>query len=295
MANLRDIRIRMKTIAQTLKVTKAMNLISTAKLRKGRRLLTDTEPYLNRIQKTMANLLHSAGKVESPYFTQNKGGRTCIIAVSSDKGLAGGYNANIFRYVSDVCKEVSHPVLVLIGNIGQRYFVNSPYMVLENFSFASQVPTLEEAHEVAEYVISQFDWGVFRVRIVYTHMYNTLKLLPAERIILPLDEEKMRLVSAGSEFSNLENKKPLNFEYIPSPEAVFDTLAPQYIKGLIYGCLVEAYASEQSARMSAMDEASKNARDILDKQQLSYNHIRQANITQEVTEIVSGSAALLEN
>jgi F-type H+-transporting ATPase subunit gamma len=285
----------MKTIAQTLKVTNAMNLISTAKLRKGRHLLVDTEPYFNHIQKTMADLLQSAGKVDSPYFAVNSGGRTGIIVVTSDKGLAGGYNANIFRYVMDVCQRVNNPVLILIGNIGQRYFVNSPYMVLENYSFASQLPTLEEAHEVADYVISQFDWGVFsEVRVVYTHMYNMMKLLPAERVVLPFDVEKMMSTSFGSEFLEFEKQKPLNFEYIPSPEAVFDALAPQYIKGLIYGCLVEAYASEQSARMSAMEEASKNARDILSEQQLVYNHVRQAGITQEVTEIVSGSAALTE-
>jgi F-type H+-transporting ATPase subunit gamma len=296
MANLRDIRVRMKTITQTLKVTNAMNLISTAKLRKGRRLLTDTEPYFNRIQKTMADLLHSAGKVESPYFNKKNAGRACVIAVSSDKGLAGGYNANIFRYVSGVCQKVSNPILILIGNIGQRYFVNSPYMVLENFSFASQLPTLENANAIAEYIISQFDWGVFNeVRIVYTHMQNTLTLLPAERIILPFDEERMRASSPNPVFIELENKKPLYFEYIPSPEAVFNALAPQYVEGLIYGCLVEAYASEQSARMSAMEEATKNARDILGRQQLFYNHTRQANITQEVTEIVSGSAALMNN
>jgi F-type H+-transporting ATPase subunit gamma len=297
MANLRDIRVRMKTIAQTLKVTNAMNLISTAKLRKGRRLLADTEPYFNHIQKTMAELLRSAGRVESPYFAvDNTGmGRTGVIVVTSDKGLAGGYNANIFRYVLDVCKTVQNPVLLLIGNMGQRYFVNTPYMVLENFSFASRMPTLEEAQEVAEYVISQFDWGVFsEVRIVYTHMYSMMKLQPVERVVMPFDIEKMSRISPGSAFSELEQQKPLNFEYIPSPEDVFDALAPQYITGLIYGCLVEAYASEQSARMSAMDEASRNARDILAKQQLSYNHVRQAGITQEVTEIVSGSSALMD-
>jgi F-type H+-transporting ATPase subunit gamma len=287
----------MKAVEQTLKVTKAMNLISTSKLRRGRRLLEDTEPYFNRIQRTMKNLLVSAGKVDSPYFKADKGGRTCVIAVTSDKGLAGGYNANIFHHTLDICKNVNNPVLILIGNIGQRYFVNSPYMVLENFSFGGRIPTLEEAHEVAEYVIAQFDWGVFsEVRIVYTHMYNTLKLLPAERVILPFDEEKMRLAAAEPSFSSLEEPpKSLHFAYLPYPEEVFDALAPQYIKGLIYGCLVEAYASEQSARMSAMDEASRNAEDILADQQLFYNHVRQASITQEVTEIVSGSSALVGN
>jgi F-type H+-transporting ATPase subunit gamma len=275
----------MRAIEQTLQVTSAMNLISTAKLRKGRLLLEDTEPYFDRIQKTMGDLLAGVSAVESEFFKKpQKNERTAIIAVSSDKGLAGGYNSNIFRYVNALCAETANPILVLIGSVGQRYFVNSPYMVLENFSFYSRMPTMVDAQEIADYVISQFDWGVFgEVHIVYTHMYSAMKMLPARQLVLPLDEEKMRRHTAGT---------PEPFEYIPSPEAVFDALAPQYIKGIIYGCLVEAYASEQSSRMSAMDEASRNARDMLSSQQIFYNRVRQSLITQEVTEIVSGSAAL---
>jgi F-type H+-transporting ATPase subunit gamma len=297
MANLRDVRLRMKAISQTLQVTKAMNLISTSKLRKGRRLLQDTEPYFNRIQKTMSDLLHSVGKVQSTFFRKaDKNGRTAIIVVTSDKGLAGGYNANIFRYAHSICEQVQNPVLILIGNVGQRYFVNSPYMVLENFSFAGRLPTVEDAQEIAEYVISQFDWEVFtEVRIVYTHMYSTLKLLPQERLVLPLDEEAMLKTTSENQSASTDAKKSSSqFEYIPSEEVVFDTLAPLYIKGVIYGCLVEAHASEQSARMSAMDEASRNGEDMLAKQELYYNRVRQSGITQEITEIVSGSAALMD-
>lgn len=284
----------MKAIGQTLQVTKAMNLISTAKLRKGRRLLEDTVPYFNRIQKTLSDLLKSAGTFHSGYLKKSSGGRTAIVVVTSDKGLAGGYNANIVRFVLNRCKEVENPVLILVGAIGQRYFVNSPYMVLENFTFGGRIPTIEDAHEISEYIISQFDWGVFsEVRLVYTHMYSTLKLLPSEKLILPFDEKKMRESSAGSPFDSNPSKQ-YNFEYLPSIEEVFDSLAPLYLKGIIYGCLVEAYASEQSARMSAMDEASRNGEEMLEKQQLYYNRVRQAGITQEVTEIVSGSAALLE-
>jgi F-type H+-transporting ATPase subunit gamma len=283
----------MKAIRQTLQVTKAMNLISTAKLQKGRRGLENTEPYFNRIQKTMSDLLHGAGRVESDFFRKSNG-RTAIIAVTSDKGLAGGYNAGVFRYVQQLCEKVSNPVLILIGNVGQRYFVNSPYLVLENFSFSSKFPTVEDAEEIAEYIISQFDWGVFsEVRIVYTHMYSALKLLPAEREVLPLDEEKMKVLPRDTDGRFLKDAKPeAPFEYIPSEKAVFDSLAPIYIKGIIYGCLIESYASEQSARMTAMDDATRNAYDMLAERQLYYNRVRQAGITQEVTEIVSGSAAL---
>jgi len=292
MANLRDVRLRMRAIKQTLQVTKAMNLISTAKLRKGRRLLSNTEPFFNRVQKTMSDLLHGAGKVQSHFFEKSKG-RTAIIAVTSDKGLAGGYNSNIFHTTMELCAQVENPVLILIGSVGQRYFVNSPYLILENFSFSSRIPTLEDATSISEYIISQFDWGVFsEIRIVYTHMYNALRLVPREKEILPLDEEKMRINAPVLDSFAPPAKEQSVFEYLPSPEEVFNELVPMYIKGIVYGCLVESYASEQSARMSAMDDASRNGEEMLEKAQLYYNCIRQADITQEVTEIVSGSAAL---
>ncbi|MDR2480387.1 MAG: ATP synthase F1 subunit gamma [Treponema sp.] len=293
MANLRDVRLRMRAIRQTLQVTRAMNLISTAKLRKGRRVLGDTEPYFTRIQKSMFDILSGAGKVRSAFFREpdsTKAVRTAIVAVTSDKGLAGGYNANIFRQVNELCARVKNPILILIGSIGYRYFVHSPHIILENFSFRSQMPTVESAGEIAEYIVSQFLWGMFdEVHIVYTHMYSTIKLLPTERQILPLNAEKLQ-----EEICSTGNMKrvELQFEFIPSEGKVFDALVPLYIKGIVYGAMVEAYVSEQSARMAAMDEASKSAEDMLASLQISYNRARQAGITQEMSEIVGGSAAL---
>jgi F-type H+-transporting ATPase subunit gamma len=285
----------MRAIRQTLQVTKAMNLISTAKLRKGRRVLEDTEPFFTRIQKSMYDILSGAGRVESEFFRPSrriKTPHTAILVVTSDKGLAGGYNANIFRQVNDLCDRVSNPLLILIGSIGYRYFIHSPHLILENFSFRSQMPAMDDAKEITDYIISQYLWGMFdEIHIVYTHMYSTIKLLPRERQILPLDAEKLQ-----DEFSRAGGQKrvELHFEFLPSKTAVFDALAPLYIKGIIYGSLVEAYVSEQSARMAAMDEASKSAGDLLEGLQISYNRARQTGITQEVSEIVSGSAALSE-
>jgi F-type H+-transporting ATPase subunit gamma len=283
----------MRAIRQTLQVTKAMNLISTAKLRKGRRLLEDTEPYFTRIQKSMFDILSSAGQVRSQFFKPRhppEEGRTAIVAVTSDKGLAGGYNANIFRQVMDLAGRVNKPLLILIGAIGQRYFINSPYLILENFSFHSRIPAMEEAREIADYLISQFEWGIFdQVYVVYTHMYSSIKLLPTERQILPLDLGRIR-----EELSRTEGQEraELQFEFLPSPEDVFEALVPLYVKGIVYGSLVESYVSEQSARMAAMDEASKSAEDMLAGLQISYNRVRQAGITNEMSEIVSGAAAL---
>jgi F-type H+-transporting ATPase subunit gamma len=283
----------MRAIRQTLQVTKAMNLISTAKLRKGRRILEDTEPFFTRIQKSMFDILSGAGKMESEFFGRRKTGapsRSAVVVVTSDKGLAGGYNANIFRQVSALCTESSHPILILIGSIGYRYFIHSPFLILENFSFKSRLPEVDDAKEIADYIISQYLWGMFdEVHVVYTHMYSTIKLLPTVRHILPLNIERMQEEIAQS---GGQKRVELQFEYLPTKEAVFDALVPLYIKGVIYGCLIEAYASEQSARMAAMDEASKSAEEMLASLQIHYNRARQAGITQEVSEIISGSAAL---
>jgi F-type H+-transporting ATPase subunit gamma len=293
MANLRDVRLRMRAVTQTLQVTKAMNLISTAKLRKGRRTLEDTEPYFNRIQKSMFDILSGAKYLRSKYirkFEPQKPGRKAIIVITSDKGLAGGYNANVFRYVHEMCSADDKPILILIGSVGYRYFIHSPYTILENFSFFSQMPTVDNAKEIADYILSQYEWGMFNeVHIVYTHMFSALKLLPTEHQILPLDKQKIQkeLSEAGG-----DKRVDLNFEFIPSAEQVLDALVPLYIKGQIYGCMVEAYVSEQSARMSAMDEASKSAEDMLASLQINYNRARQAGITQEMSEIVGGSSAL---
>jgi len=269
-----------------------MNLISTAKLRKGRRLLEDTQPYFERIQKSMFDILSGAPMEKSKFLTaveEDKITRTAVVIITSDKGLAGGYNANVFRQVNQLCAKIKNPVLIPIGAIGYRYFIHSPWLILENFSFRSRLPDLDDAKEIAEYIISQYLWEMFdEVHIVYTHMYSSIKLLPAVLQLLPLNEKKMQ-----EEFEkNGAKRAELKFEYWPSETEVFECLVPLYVQGIIYGALVEAYVSEQSARMSAMDEASKNAEDMLAALQIHYNRVRQASITQEMTEIIGGAAAL---
>jgi len=274
-----------------------MKLISTAKLRKGRRILEDTEPYFNRLQKSMFDILSGLRMERSKYLSapgmpnpnRSDSSRTAVIAITSDKGLAGGYNANVFRKVNEICATVKNPVLILIGAIGYRYFIHSPWLILENYSFRSRLPDMEDAKEIAEYIISQYLWGMFdEVHIVYTHMYSSIKLLPREQQLLPLNKEKMQ-----EEFEKSGQKRTeLRFEYWPSKTEVFNHLVPLYVKGIIYGSLVEAYGSEHSARMSAMDDACKNAEEMLSSLKIYYNRVRQASITQEMTEIVGGAAAL---
>jgi F-type H+-transporting ATPase subunit gamma len=296
MASLRDVRLRMRAIEQTLKVTRAMNLISTAKLRKGRKMLADTVPYFSRIQKAMFDIISSEGNIESKFFRKiggSESSHTAVIVVTSDKGLAGGYNANVYRQVTEICAKVPNPVLILIGGtVGYRYFIHSPYVILEKFSFHPQIPTVEHAGEVTDYMVSQFLSGIFdSIHIVYTNMFSMVKLMPTEHQIIPLVKEK---IQSGIFEIGGEKRVDLKFEFIPSMEAVFDALVPQFMKGVIYGAMVEAYVSEQSARMKAMDEASKSAEDMLASLKISYNRARQAGITQEMAEITGGSTALAD-
>jgi len=287
----------MKTIRQTLQVTKAMKLISTAKLRKSRRILLDVEPFFARIEKTMFDILSGVGEIESKFLKASQKNithkerlsRTAIVTINSDRGLAGGYNANIFHLVKQLCDKVKNPVLIIIGDVGYRRFIHSSWPILENFSFKSKLPDLEGARKITEFIISQYLSDRFdEVHIVYTHMYSSVKLAPREFQLLPLSVKIMQ-----KDFEPFRGKrKELQFEYLPSEKAVLDHVIPMYIKGSVFGCLVEAYASEQSARMIAMSEASKSADEMLATLQLRYNRVRQANITQEITEIVGGAERL---
>ena len=268
MANLRDLRLHMRAIRQTLQVTNAMYLISTAKLRKGRRILSDTEPYFTRIQKAMYDIISGTSMERSKFLTasgKDDSSYTAIVVITSDKGLAGGYNANVYRMVNQLCARVKNPVLILIGAIGFRYFSHSQWTILENFSFQSRLPDAHDAAEISEYILAQFLWGMFsEVHIIYTHMYSSIKLVPRELQLLPLSKEKMQ-----EEFEkNGKRRRDVNFEYWPSKNSVFEHLVPMYVKGIVYGSLIEAHVSEQSARRSAMDEASKNAELMLNDLQL---------------------------
>lgn len=294
MANLRDVRGRMRGVVQTLQVTKAMKLISTAKLRKARRTLEDSEPFFDRIRDSMREIVADAGDtVASEFFDhrpENQHRRSAVIVATSDRGLAGGYNAAVARFAAELCARLPNPFIIIVGAVGQRYFLRSEHSVIENFSFHSRLPEVSDAKEIADFVTSQFLWGVFdEVHIAYTRMRSSVRLVPESIRLLPLDAEGLK---GRRKLFETESPKPIGFEYLPSKEAVFDALAPLYVKGAVYGALIEAYASEQSARMAAMDEASKNAEAMLSSLRLAYNRARQAAITQEVSEIVAGAAAL---
>ncbi len=280
----------MKSIRQTLQITSAMKLISTAKLRRARVQLVQTEPYFDRIRETMNDIVCHGIDVHEEYFSARTdrvaGTQRAILVITSDKGLAGGFNHNIIKLAEETLLPGDSNFLMLLGNIGWRHFSRTHIPILETFRYSTSVPTVYEAKDIADFALDQYTSGTIdEFHIVYTRMYSSVKLVPEAIQVLPLDVDVL-----GKECRKSVSSGHLN--YSPSPKAVLETLIPKYLAGVVYGAMVENFASEHSARMAAMDNATKNAQDMLDGLMLKYNRLRQSAITQEVTEIVAGAAAL---
>jgi len=284
---MRDIRNRMKSVRQSLQVTSAMKLISTAKLRKARRRLDETLPYFEAVRGAIREIEAHAGGNGQKWFDrrERKADRhVATLVITADKGLAGGYNHSVIRFAEENCPRGS--ILLLLGAVGKRYFIEKDYRLMEDFAVSTKEPTFYEASEIAAFAVSQFiSGGIDDFRVIFTRMHSTVKLEPEMITLLPLDVEA---ISAPAKRSPEDTV----YSYEPDEEALFDVLVPHYLKGIVYGALVQAFASEQAARMTAMDSASKNADDMLARLQLVYNRARQAAITSEVSEIVAGAAAL---
>jgi F-type H+-transporting ATPase subunit gamma len=287
METMRDIRNRIKSVRQTLQVTGALKLISTSKLRKARRRLEDTLPYFDGISEAMRDIIGHSEENGQKWFdvrAEKKARRkVATLVITADMGKAGGYNHSIIRYVEESCPAGS--LLMPLGNVGKRYFMEKDYVLVEDFARTTKEPTVYEAKEIATFAASEFLQGkIDEFRVVYTKMRSIVLLVPTMQTLLPLDAAA---IAKGG-----ETVDPGLYRYLPSEEGLFDALVPQYLKGVVYGALVSAFASEQAARMTAMDAATKNAEEMLGRLALRYNRARQASITSEVSEIVSGAAAL---
>lgn len=290
--NMREIKSRIKSINQMQQITKAMKLISASKLKKARGQLAETLPYFNKVKETIADILAHSGDVESSYFDirdLRTGSKKAYIILTGDRGFAGGYNGNIKKLAeSSIGDDKENTLLLVAGMSGRSYFVRKKYNVHTEFDYAVQNPTVFRAREIADTVLDLYNkQEVDEVYIIYTEMKSAISLEPKLLKLLPLE------LSALREDVKIEKIKiDEQIKYEPSTTEVLDVLIPKYIKGIVYGTFVEAFTSEQNARMTAMDSATKNADEMLMKLNLYYNRVRQAAITQEISEIVGGAAAL---
>ncbi|WP_265445322.1 ATP synthase F1 subunit gamma [Acetivibrio straminisolvens] len=294
MAHINEVKLRMKSIKETRQITNAMKLISAAKLKKAKRQLEKASPYFEKVRDTMADILLRSGKIENKYFharEEKEVKKKAYIVITGDKGFAGGYNHSIIKFTEEHLKQNKEALLFVAGNVGRSHFVKNKYNVYMEFDYPVQNPSIYMAREITEIILNLFDKEVFdELYIIYTHMFSSVKMEPKLIKLLPLEletlKEKLQINENGGRI--LDDC----MEYEPDPEFVFNILVQKYVKGVVYGAFVESFTSEQNSRMTAMDNATANANDILKKLDLLYNRARQSKITQDITEIVGGAEAL---
>ncbi len=284
MASTREIKRRIRGINSILQITKAMELVSTAKLRRARIRLAKTKPYYQTVVDDIREIL-SVVDENHPLLVREKKDAVLYIVLTSDKGLAGGYNANVLRLTEKTIKEDGCPSkLLVVGTKARDYFERRNYDIAESYTGLSEDPEYSDARELAAVAMDLYKKGkVDAIRIIYTRFISTISYDAQVVSILPSDELKA------------EEDRPAvrsQIEFEPSPMAVLDYLIPMYVATAIFGSLIEAAASEQGSRRVAMENASDNAHDMIDELQTNYNRARQAAITNEITEIVSAADAV---
>jgi len=316
MANLKDIRDRISSVKNTRKITEAMRLVAAAKVRRAQEQVLRSRPFADRLARVPENLQShmGSGESESPLLQLRDVANITLMAVTGDRGLCGGYNANIIKRTEQRVAQLKakgfNVDLVLIGRKAITYFQNRAhlYSIRATFTGLEQVPNADEAGKIANEILAEFLSGsTDRVEIIFTKFINLVSSSPVAQTLLPLDpqgiaspdDEIFRLTTRdgrlGVELGKRANPQPAlkpDFVFEQSPDQLLDVLLPLYLQNQLLRSLQEAAASELASRMTAMNNASENAKDLAKKLTLDYNKARQAAITQEILEVVGGSAAM---
>ncbi len=291
-AGARDIKRKIKSVANTRQITKAMELVSTAKLRKAKSKLDITKPYFETVLKTIKKIIKNENNLKHKYLVEREKKNTLYIIITADRGLCGGYNSNVLKKaVKMIENNDTNAKLVTVGKQGLKFFKNSPHEIIKSLTQISEKPSFDDAKELSNLALKLYDEErVDEIIFVYTRMITSLNLEPTDLTLLPVS------VDIEKEKKTKENKKEREMRdlvtYEPSAEVVLDFIIPKYVESVIYGGLIESSASEQSARRIAMESATDNADEMIEELTLTYNQARQAAITQEITEIVGGAEAL---
>lgn len=291
MANAREIQGRMKSVKDTMKITNAMYMVSSSKLQKARRDLKNTEPYFFMIQDSLAKILDVAPEVGSAYFDgrpyrQGNDRTVAYLVLTADKGLAGAYNHNVIKLAEQkVTDDGCNNVLFVVGQLGRHFFEKKEIPIDINFKYAAQNPTVNRARHISEKLVSMFlDKKIDEVHVIYTKMVNSMTVEAVCTQLLPLKKEKINMQS------NELVAHYTDATFLPDAKTAFDSIAPSYVAGFVYGALVESYCSEHNARMMAMQNATDSATSMIRDLSIQFNRARQAAITQEISEVCGGAS-----
>lgn len=275
-----------------MKITNAMYMISSSKMKKAKKVLEGTEPYFYNMQAAIARILRHIPDIQHPFFSvrhlvPQQERKTGIIVVTGDKGMAGAYNHNITKLTDEFMEKTpGYHKLYVLGMVGRQYYEKKSADVDGSFRYTVQKPTMHRARLISEEIVRAFlDRELDEVHIIYTQMQNAAVMEPVDMQLLPLKKASFSpaQIPVGAPQEEIE--------MFPSADVVLDTMIPNYLTGVIYGCLVEAYASENNARMTAMQSSTDSAKKMLQDLSIQFNRARQAAITQEITEVISGAKA----
>ena len=287
MASMRDIKRRRTSVQSTQQITKAMKLVSTVKLQKARTRAEESKPYFDCMYATMTSLLAKSGNINHPYLKADDSKKKAVIVVTSNRGLAGGYNSNVVKMVTENETFTKENIRIYaIGGKGLELLKHKGYDIVADYSEMIEEPSYDDAKSITKRLLTDFENGeIGEIYLIYTFFKNTVSHIPTMIKVLPAEVQE----EAGEEDAKAQ-LTPMNFE--PEAEEAISLLVPKYISSILYGAFVEAVASENGARMQAMDSATSNAEEMIDDLELKYNRARQGAITQELTEIIAGAEAI---
>ena len=281
---------RIESIQDTMKITNAMYLISSSKLRKARQNYQNVLPYFTRMRDTISRVVpHLPDEPVHPFFHEREKENPirAYVVLTADKGMAGAYNQNLLKFLKEQCGSDPNARFYVIGQTGYRALLHKDPRLVEEFHYGATAPTLQRARDITVDAIDDFKSGKLdEIYLIYTKIQNALTSEPVMERLLPLDREHLKPAPKGLGDPRGE------VEMFPDAKTVFEQTAPIYMHGMIFGAMTESFCAEQSARMTAMDSATKSANDMIRDLQLEYNRTRQGSITQEITEIIGGAAAV---
>ncbi|MBQ7446515.1 MAG: ATP synthase F1 subunit gamma [Eubacterium sp.] len=288
MASVKEIKGRIGSIQDTMKITNAMYMISSSKMTRAKKTLAQTEPFFFEQRAAVARMMKEIQDYTGPYFGKDKPEEEKVrgyVVITGDKGLAGAYNHNVLKLATDDAEQYKNVKFYSIGETGRHFFENKGYNLEEAFRYTVQDPSLYRARNITTQLVTDYlEDRVDEIYVVYTKMENAFRMNAEMFRLLPLDMNGFTEEESAGKYSAVTN-------FHPSVSEVMDNLIPNIVAGSIYGALVESYASEHNSRMMAMQNATDNAKEILHELGISFNRARQAAITQEITEVVAGAKA----
>ena len=283
MASMRDIKRRKVSIQSTGQITKAMKLVSTVKLQRSKQIAENSKSYFDYMYRTVQSMLAKSGNIDHPFITGNGSSKKAVIMITGNRGLAGGYNSNVVKLITRGELKKEDLRIYTLGKKGREAMNRYGYELAEDYSSMIDAPEYVDAMRLSAVLLNAYRAGeIGEIYLAYTFFKNTVVHEPKLIKLLPVETEEIEETDSKAE-------APMNFE--PEETEALDMIIPKYVTSIIYGGMVESVASENGARMQAMDNATSNAEEMIDKLTLQYNRARQGSITQELTEIIAGSQA----